>query len=196
MRDRSPRRFLALVLVLLAFLAVACQRAPEFKGTLNPEPAPAPDFVLTGAAGQPVSLSNFSGDVVLLYFGYTFCPDVCPATMSDLRRVQEAVASEGLQVVFVSVDPARDTPEIAHAYAAGFHPAFVGLSGTPEAIAAAADGWGIFYETGEPDESGNYAVDHTARVFVVDKAGRYRLSYAFATPPEDIAADVEILLEE
>lgn len=192
---RSQGLWVALLLTCLVLFG-ACQRTPEFKGTLNPEPSPAPDFTLTGGDGQPVSLSDFRGDIVLLYFGYTFCPDVCPATMSDLRRVQEAVDSGDLQVVFVTVDPARDTPEIAAAYAAGFHPAFVGLSGTPEAIAAAAGGWGVFYEAGEPDASGNYAVDHTARLFVVDRDGRYRLSYAFATPPEDIVADVEILLEE
>ena len=196
MRDRSSCHLPLLLIISLMLLAVACQRAPEFNGTLNPDPAPAPDFELTGAGGQPVSVSDFTGEVVLLYFGYTFCPDVCPATMSELRRMQEAVGDDGLQVLFVSVDPGRDTPEIAHAYAAGFHPAFIGVSGTPEEIAAAAAGWGVFYEAGEPDDRGNYAVDHTARVFVVDKAGDYRLSYPFATPPEDIAADVEILLEE
>jgi protein SCO1 len=195
MRDLSGRQ-LTLLLLSLLFLLVACERAPEFNGTLIPEPATAPAFSLTGGNGNPVSLASFEGQVVLLYFGYTFCPDVCPATMSELRRVQEAVGDDGMQVVMVSVDPARDTPEIAHAYASGFHPDFIGLSGTPEAIAAAAEGWGIFYEAGEPDASGNYPVDHTARVFVVDKAGRYRLSYAFATPPADIVADVEILLEE
>lgn len=195
MCDRAFRLLPFLLLLLLIF-AAACQRAPEFNGTLNPVPAPAPDFELTGAGGESISLSDFEGDVVLLYFGYTFCPDVCPATMSDLRRVQEAVRNDGLQVVFVSVDPGRDTPEIAHAYAAGFHPAFIGVSGTPQEIVAATAAWGVFYEAGEPDESGNYAVDHTARVFAVDKAGRYRLSYPFATAPEDIAADMEILLEE
>jgi protein SCO1 len=195
MPDRSGRR-LALLLLSLFILVVACQRAPEFNGTLNPDPQPAPAFTLSGGDGNPVSLASFEGQVVLLYFGYTFCPDVCPATMSELRRVQEAVGDDGMQVVMVSVDPARDTPELAHAYASSFHPDFIGLSGTPEAIAAAAEGWGIFYEAGEPDANGNYPVDHTARVFVVDKAGRYRLSYAFATPPADIVADVEILLEE
>jgi protein SCO1 len=195
MRDRFSR-LLPLLLLHLIVLSAACQRAPEFKGTLNPDPAPAPGLELTGVGGSSVSLADFPGNVVLLYFGYTFCPDVCPATMSELRRVQEAVRDDDLQVVFVSVDPGRDTPEIAHAYAAGFHPEFIGVSGTPEEIAAAATAWGVFYEVGEPDESGNYAVDHTARVFAVDKAGRYRLSYPFATAPEDIAADMEILLEE
>lgn len=184
--------------MLLLFLALvaACQRAPEFRGTTMPEPGPAPPFTLTSTDGQPVALSDFAGEVVLLYFGYTFCPDVCPATMSDLRRVQETVDRDDLQVLFISVDPARDTPEIAHAYASGFHPGFVGLSGTADDIAAAAAGWGVFVELGEPDAGGNYPVDHTARVFVVDKAGRYRLSFPFETPVEDIVADLEILLEE
>jgi protein SCO1 len=191
-----PGQRLALLLLVLILLVAGCQRPPEFKGTLMPDPAPAPPFTLTTAAGQPVSLSDLAGEVVLLYFGYTFCPDVCPATMSDLRRVLEEVNRDDLQVLFISVDPGRDTPEIAHAYASGFHHNFVGLSGTPEEIAAAAAGWGVFYELGEPDASGNYPVDHTARIFVVDKAGRYRLSYPFETPVEDIIADANILLEE
>lgn len=191
-----PRLRFPLAVACLLLLLSACQREPEFRGTVLPDPAPAPPLSLTGAGGRQVSLSDFAGKVVLLYFGYTFCPDVCPLTLSDLRRVQEDIGDEGLQVLFVSVDPARDRPEIAHAYASGFHPRFIGLSGTPEATAEVAAGWGVFYEPGEPDASGNYPVDHTARVFAIDKAGRYRLSYPFETPPEDIAADVRILLEE
>lgn len=197
MNSLSPlRSHLLIVLLALSLLLSACEQEPEFRGTLLPDPAPAPDFTLTGAGGRQVSLADFAGEVVLLYFGYTYCPDVCPLTLSDLRRVQEEIGDEGLQVLFISVDPRRDTPDVAHAYASGFHPAFAGLSGTPEEIAAVAAEWGVFYEIGEPDASGNYPVDHTARVFAVDRAGRYRLSYAFETPPEDIIADVRLLLEE
>jgi protein SCO1/2 len=190
------RRCRVILATLALLLLAACEQEPEFKGTMLEDPPPAPGFTLTTSGGREVSLSDFEGQVVLIYFGYTFCPDVCPLTMSDLRRVQEEAGNEALQVLYVTVDPARDTPEIAHAYASGFHPDFIGLSGTPEEIAAAAAGWGIFYKAGEPDASGNYPVDHTARVFAVDKAGRYRLTYPFETPPEDIVADVQILLDE
>ena len=194
---------LALVIVLL--LAVSAFvllpdliGPPAFKGTELPEPQPAPTFTLTDAAENQISPDDFKGEVILLYFGYTFCPDVCPTTMADLARVQREVDVDGdeVQVIMITVDPARDTPAVVADYVDSFHPDFIGLSGTAEEIASVTDGWGVYYEAQEGTPATGYLVDHTARVFAVDKAGRYRLTYSFGTPPEEIIDDVEILLKE
>lgn len=193
---------LALTLVLLgaaAFLLLpGLGDPPGFNGTELPEPGPAPALTLTDAAGRQISLDDFAGEVRLLYFGYTFCPDICPTTMADLAKVQQDVDDGGdqVQVIMITVDPARDTPEVMAEYAASFHPDFIGLAGSPEEIATVAERWGVFYEAQEGTAATGYLVDHTARVFLVDKAGRYRLTYAFETPPEDIIADLKILLRE
>lgn len=194
---------LALVFVLLlgvaAFLWLPGLGAPpEFAGTVLSEPEPAPAFTLTHVAGNPVALADFEDQIVLLYFGYTFCPDVCPTTMADLARVQREVDDDGdeVQVIMITVDPDRDTSAVVHDYATSFHPDFIGLSGTEAEIAAVAAPWGVYYQKQEGTAATGYLVDHTARVFVVDKAGRYRLTYPFGTPAEAIAADLKILLKE
>jgi protein SCO1/2 len=163
-----------------------------------PDPAPAPGFTLTAAGGRQVSLNDFAGEIRLLYFGYTFCPDICPTSMADLAQVQREVDDDGgeVQAVMITVDPARDTPEVMANYVTSFHPDFVGLSGAPEEIADVAEHWGVFYEAQEGTAATGYLVDHTSRIFLVDQAGRYRLTYAFGTPVEDIVADVQILLRE
>lgn len=188
---------LVLILSLMGVAACSSQTAvPEFKGTLLPTPIPAPDITLTQAGEQPVSLSDFEGKVVLLYFGYTFCPDICPMTMTDLAQVQRVVddAGEEVQVIMITVDPERDTPETLAKYVNHFHPSFIGLSGTPEQIAEAAQGFGVFYEAHEGTPATGYLVDHTARVFVVDQEGMYRLSFPYETPSEDMIADLRTLL--
>lgn len=197
-----------LSLLLMAFLAIAAAGVmvaassgllgpPQLKGTVYPEPRPTPDFTLTNAQGQPVALHDFSDKVVLLYFGYTFCPDVCPTTMAELAKVQRQVDDEGrsLQVIMVSVDPQRDTPQVVQEYVSSFHPTFIGLSGTEAQIAAAAEPLGIYYEAQEGSAESGYVVDHTARVFLVDQQGELHLSYSFATPAEDIASDLRVLMD-
>ena len=194
---------LALSLILLlgvaAFLWLpGLVGPPEFAGTLLADPEPAPAFALTDVAGNLVAPGDFEDQIVLLYFGYTFCPDVCPTTMADLARVQREVDDDGdeVQVIMITVDPGRDTAAVVHDYATSFHSDFVGLSGTEAEIAAAAAAWGVYYQKQQGTAATGYLVDHTARVFLIDKAGRYRLTYPFGTAPEAIAADIEILLDE
>jgi protein SCO1/2 len=161
---------------------------------------PAHDVVLTGPEG-PVRLSDFAGDLVVLNFGYTSCPDVCPATLATLARAKRLLgeAGEDVQVVFVSVDPERDRPQRASDYAATFDSSFVGLSGSPEEIADAASAYGVFYEKagGGTDSTAvseaGYLVDHTATVFVLDPEGRARLLWSFGTDAEAMAADLRTL---
>ncbi|HSM57193.1 MAG TPA: SCO family protein [Candidatus Sulfomarinibacteraceae bacterium] len=200
------RIFLPLLTILgLALLVgggvAACSTftsTPEFNGTEYPEPRDTPAFTLTGAAGDDVSLSDFRDKVVLIYFGYTFCPDACPTTMADLARVQRQLGdgAEAVQVLMVSVDPQRDTPQAAQAYAESFDPSFIGLSGTEAQIAAAAEPFGVFYEAHDGGEGSGYLVDHTARVFLINRQGELHLTYPFGAPPEEIAADLRYLVRE
>lgn len=194
------KRLMLICLGLVMLLLVACggETAVEpeaFNGTLMPTPIPAADFTLTAANDEAVSLHDFEGKTVLLYFGYTFCPDVCPTTLADLGRVQRAVDDEGeqMQVIMITVDPARDTPEKLAEYVDHFHPAFIGLSGTEAEIAAVAQEYGVFYEAHEGSEASGYLVDHTARVFVVEPDGTYQLSFGFGMPADDMAADLQRL---
>ncbi len=193
------RRILVLfsLVVFFAVAMSACTPA-ELVGTEMSEPFPAPDFTLTYVDGRDISISDFQGKIVLLYFGYTFCPDVCPSTLLDLKRAVNELGDEGenVQVMMVSVDPRRDTPEVVAEYAAHFHPTFIGLSGTEEEIAQAAGLYGIYYEAHEGTAESGYLVDHTASVILIDKAGNFRATYSFGTTPEEFVHDLQILLKE
>ncbi len=191
-----------LLFVLIALTATACGSGSldpaRFKGTLMPAKIPAPDFTLTNADGQEVQLSDFQDKIVLLYFGYTFCPDVCPSSLSDLKLVQNKLDESGekIQVIMVTIDPERDTPEKIAEYVAHFHPTFIGLSGTKEEIDAAGEGYGVYYERHEGTAATGYLVDHTARIFVIEPGGTYRLSFGFGTPVDDIVSDLRLLLKQ
>lgn len=186
----------ALLLLLAVMTATGCGRPYTYHGMLLESPNPAADFTLTDASGQPVSLSDFRGKLVVLYFGYTFCPDVCPTTMTELAKAIQALGPKAneVQVIMVSVDPERDTPQKVAEYVSYFDPNFIGLSGTPEEVAAAATPFGIYYEKHEGTAATGYLVDHTATLNVVDQEGRMRLVLPFGTSGEDIADDLAHLL--
>lgn len=171
----------------------------EYRGIVIPSPEAPGDFVLTAHDGSMVHLNDFRDKFVLLYFGYTYCPDVCPTTLSTLAQALDELKPadrEQVQVLMVSVDPERDTPQVLADYLAHFDPSFIGLAGTEEEIAAAAESLGVFYQKGPGSIESGYLVDHTATVSVLDKDGRLRLLFPFATPAEDIAADLRHLVNE
>ncbi len=170
-----------------------------FHGTTFELPEPMGDFILTDHHGNPASLSDFQGKVVLLYFGYTFCPDVCPTTLNELSITMEKLSQEKrdqVQVLMVSVDPQRDTPEVLAEYLAHFDATFLGLTGTEEEIAAAAAAFGIFHQKQEGSVETGYLVDHTASVIALNKEGALRVIYSFNTPGKEIAADLRRLVDE
>jgi protein SCO1/2 len=135
----------------------------------------------------------------VIYFGYTYCPDVCPTVLTTLSQAlaeMKAADREQVQVVLVTVDPERDTPEVLADYLAHFDSSFVGLTGTADQIAQAAEAFGVYFNKGEGSAASGYVVDHTATVSVLDREGRLRLLFTFGTPAEDIAADLTQLLHE
>mgnify|MGYP003574604574 CR=1 FL=1 len=181
---------------LIALIAIPRLRPYTFHGTVLQSSQPAPDFELTANHGQIVSLQDFEGKLVMLYFGYTFCPDVCPATLSELGGALDLLGKQAndIQVIMISVDPERDTPEMLAEYVTHFDPSFLGVTGSMEEIARVAALYGIFFEAHEGTEATGYLVDHTATVMVVDQDGHLKLVFPFGTPAEDIAEDLSHIL--
>lgn len=171
-----------LVTMALASALTACgQQAPPhaaaFAATDVTGVAWGHDLQLPDQTGRLRRLSDFRGKVVMLYFGYTHCPDVCPTTLSDMARVRAQLGAESnrVQGLFVTVDPKRDTPQLLAQYVSAFDPTFIALSGDPQATAVAAAEFKVFFAPQPPDASGNYTVDHSSHLFVFDPQGRLRL---------------------
>jgi protein SCO1/2 len=184
----------ALLFVVVGFFLL---RPYQYRGLLLESPKPAADFTLAGAGGKEVKLSDYRGKLVVLYYGYTFCPDVCPTTLAEVTKAVQALGkkAEDVQVIMVTVDPERDTPERMAEYMAFFNPSFVGLSGTPNQIAEAATPFGIYYQKHEGTPASGYLVDHTATVNVLDREGRMRLVWPFGTEGDAMAADLKQMLK-
>ena len=185
---------LGLVLVFWLLRPAGPDRAPETSYFL-PDPIPAPDFRLTSHDGRPVGPRDFPGKTLLVFFGYTSCPDICPLTLSHLTRALRQMGEEAgaFQVLLISVDPARDTPQRLERYLGAFDSSFVGLRGTEEEVRQVAGEFGaFFFRSGEEE---GYTVDHTARTFVVDPSGRIPLTSPVTATPEEIARDLDALLE-
>jgi protein SCO1/2 len=182
-------------------LFTACtEKNPEFKAVDITGADYARDFAADGTMldhnGKPRSIKDFAGKVVVLFFGYTQCPDVCPTTMAELAQVKKALGKDGerVQGVFITVDPERDTPETLKAYMASFDPSFVALRGTPEETKAAAKEFKVFYAKVPGKVEGSYTMDHTAGSYVIDPKGKVRLFVRYGSPAEALTADLKALL--
>ena len=165
------------------------------------EPArPAPDFALTATEGAEFQLSRARGKVIVLTFGYTNCPDVCPTVLAELAQLRTWLGrdAERVQVVYVSVDPERDTPGRLRAFTEQFDRTFIGLTGSADQLAAVWRAYGV--QVARRDVPGSnpptYAVHHSASVFVIDAAGRLRVMAPFGTPSADVLHDIGVLLKE
>lgn len=172
----------------------------DFRGTSYVEPyPPAPDFELARADGSSFRLSEMRDDIVLLFFGYTSCPDVCPTTLAELNQALEKLDEDEankVQVIFVTVDPDRDTPERTQEYVNHFNPNFVGLSGSETELNIVWDEYGVFREIVDGPSAAGYLVNHTARVTLIDGNGNLRISFGFDMPVEDIVYDLKLILKE
>lgn len=161
-----------------------------------PGPLSVPAFQLLSHNGDVVNSTDFGDRLLAVFFGYTSCPDVCPLTLSHLAEVFEQMGEDGedIQVLFVTVDPARDTPERMRRYLEAFHPSFLGLTGTEAEIRSVAHGFGAdFVRNGEGD---SYTVDHTARTFILDPSGKMPLTFPLSAIPDEMARDLSRLIEE
>ncbi|MBI5333205.1 MAG: SCO family protein [Burkholderiales bacterium] len=153
-------------------------------------------LALPDVDGKPRSLAEFKGKVVVVFFGYVHCPDVCPTTLAELAEIKRQLGTDGqrLQAVFVTLDPERDTAPMLKAYVQGFDPAFVALRGTPQQVADAAKSFKVFYQKVKGSTPDGYLVDHTAGSYVFDPQGRVRLFARYGMPVADLTADIRKLL--
>ncbi len=189
---------LAWGLALLGALALSgCGRRPLQPDVTDVTGLVAPlRFNLTNQAGREVSEADYRGDVVLLYFGYTHCPDACPATLTTLADALSRLGAGAsrVRVLFVTVDPRRDTTSVLKSYVSNFGPQFVGLRGTPSQLTSMIKRYRVSYHDEKPDRDGNYEVDHSSAVFVFDGRGRARLLFQTGARAGAVATDVRRLL--
>ena len=185
-------------LVAAAAGLVACsQGKPQFSSIDLTGADYAKDFRMPDQDGRLRSLKDFQGKVVVLFFGYTQCPDVCPTTMGELAQVKKLLGTDAdkLQVLFVTVDPERDTPEVLKAYMANFDPAFVALRGTPDQLAAMAKDFKVYYKKTGGKTPTSYSMDHSAASYVYDSRGQLRLYTRYGSGAAALASDIKLLLK-
>lgn len=158
----------------------------------------AKDFALTDHNGQPKTIKDFAGNVVVLFFGYTQCPDVCPTSMAELAEIKKLLGADGakLQGLFITIDPERDKPEVLKAYMGNFDPTFLALIPTAEQLAALAKDYKVYYKKVEGKTPTSYTMDHSAGSFVYDTKGKLRLYTRYGTGAKPLAQDIALLLKQ
>jgi protein SCO1 len=211
-RSKAPSRLrwsLAPIALLCVFVLAACGgmgtqesmggSGEVYQGTTLDPPVTLANWTFTSASGEPLSLEDLRGRAVLLFFGYTHCPDVCPTTLGEFKKVKQQLgdAAEEVAFVFVSVDAPRDTPEVLARYVQAFDPSFVGLAGDEAELQRVGKDYGLYYNLNEPKagETG-YTVDHPGTSYLIDRDGQLRILFSFGTEPEILTAGVRRLLAE
>jgi protein SCO1/2 len=196
------RAVCALLLCLTFALSGCGDGKPQFKSTDITGADYAKGFALTDHNGKKVTLGDYKGRVVSVFFGFTQCPDVCPTALAEMRQVVEKLGTDGpkLQVLFVTIDPERDTQALLAQYVPAFHPSFIGLYGDAQTTAAVAKDFKVFYQKVPGKTAGSYTMDHSAGTYVFDPLGRLRL-FVRPAPSGDsgsatdrLVADIRLLL--
>ena len=199
-RKFFPSIFLAILIAALVGSCSVLNRPPEFNGAVYASPAPPPDFTLPSTRGGEFTLSAQEDVVTLIYFGYTFCPDICPQTLGLVRSALERLDPEErarIELVFVSVDPARDSLPVMAAYLSRFDPSFFGVLPDPAALDGLVETYDAYAAPDLPDaETAAYEVSHSSVVYVLDKRGDLRLGFFNGMDPGDMASDLRVLVRE
>ena len=199
MRRLKLRIFLILLACSISACGLLSSEPYVFKGLEFEDPVKAPEFTLTNQNRQLVSLSDFRGKVVLLFFGFTNCPDACPSTLGTWKQLHESLGDEVDKVSFImiTVDPERDTPEILKKHLALFNSDFIGLHGTLEEIQEVADDYNIYFEKEESGSAAGYSVGHSTLTYLIDTDGNLILGHrSYEASAGDILSDIEYMLSK
>lgn len=194
------KRLLYVLLACFAAILYGCKppaSAAPFKATDITGIDSGKNFRLNDHLGQPRTLADFKGKVVALFFGYTHCPEACPNTMVELARAMKRLGPDAdkVQVLFVTLDPERDTPALLAQYVPAFHPRFIGLYGTSQQTAETAKAYRIFFNKAAGGTPANYTIDHSLGVHIYDQSGQLRLLASFGMGADDLAHDIKLLLD-
>ena len=185
-----------LLFLSLIFSLFSCSKAPDlkFNGSDITEARLNSYFELTSHLGESTKIQDFEGKVVAIFFGFTYCPDICPTTMYELKAIKDALGSDGdkLQVIFVSLDPERDTIELMKKYVPSFDSSFIGLTGSADNIKKIASQYKIFYQ--KVGEEKDYTIDHSSAIYLIDKKGNIRVRHPFGSSQEMIINDIQSLI--
>lgn len=183
---------------MAVLVLAACSRKPAFRNTDITGASYANRIDLPDFDGRRRSLADFKGKVTTVFFGFAQCPDVCPTTLAEMKSALDSLgsAARDVQVLFVSLDPERDTPELLKSYVMSFDPSFIALSGTPEETARTAKDFKVFFQKVPGKTPGSYTIDHTAGTYVFDRAGRIRLFVRHGQGIAPLVADLKTLLAE
>jgi len=189
-------KLLSALFFCMATLLAGCSEPPRFVSTDLSKVDWGKDFNLTDHNGKARRLADFHGKAVVLFFGYTQCPDVCPTTLSTMREAMKLLGEDAkrVQVLFVTVDPARDTPQLLAQYVPAFDPSFLGLYADEKTIAALAKDFKVFYAKQPGSTPGNYSVDHSTGSYAFDPQGKLRLLLRHGETPANVTADLKLLL--
>ncbi|OZI21296.1 SCO family protein [Bordetella genomosp. 9] len=194
-----PRRALLRVFAAapIASLLAACgQDAPSFKGSDITGTHLGKNLSMVDQDGRPRTLADYAGKVMVVFFGYTQCPDVCPTALAELSQVMQALGDSAsrVQVIMVTVDPERDTPEVLKQYVQTFNPSFVGLTGTPEQVKQAASSFKVYYAKVPAKNGKDYSMDHSAAFYLLDTKGEARVLAGNGSDVDSLAHDIKALL--
>ncbi|MBK7548895.1 MAG: SCO family protein [Rhodoferax sp.] len=201
MNKRTAIKSIAACAMMLAstVLFTACsEQKPAFAAIDVTGADYAKDFSLTDHNGQARSIKDFQGKVVVMFFGYTQCPDVCPTSMAEIAEVRKQLGKDGekVQALFVTVDPERDTPEVLKGYMGNFDPTFLALYATPDKLAATAKDFKVYYKKVEGKTPTSYTMDHSAGSYIYDTKGALRLYTRYGTGVQPLVSDIKLLLKE
>ncbi len=201
MKKRSVLKLMAssaLVAVTAGLISACSEKKPQFVAIDVTGADYARDFALTDHNGQPRSMKDFAGKIVVMFFGYTQCPDVCPTSMAELAEVKKLLGKDGerLQGLFVTMDPERDTPGVLKEYMGNFDPTFLALYTTSAKLEALAKDYKVYFKKVEGKTATSYTMDHSAGSYVYDTQGKLRLYTRYGSGAPALAADIKLLLQQ